>query len=203
MEPDDKCRIHGDAHSDYFCPEQGMGKKFWKLFNAFLAQNPGPEGEHKLARLADASIPTIRRWKNHESSPARVVVRLVIDQLEKYHKISQAQHRKKTLTVEEFKLACIFDDILTDEQVEVLMKMVVLNSEEEVLEFCAILHKYRPALEKKLAVELQNRKAVKSKASILKSALEGQRIPPEVQKTFNEIMKKQAEGLPPPRDHVR
>ncbi len=65
---------------------------------------------------------------------------------------------KKTLTVEEFKLACISDDKLTDEQVEILMNMVVLNSEEDVLEFCAILHKYRPALEEKFATEIIEKK---------------------------------------------
>lgn len=68
--------------------------------------------------------------------------------------MDQIKEQKKTLTLEEFKLACISDEELTDEQVNVLMKMVVLESEEEVLEFFAILHKHRPALEKKFAAEL-------------------------------------------------
>lgn len=55
----------------------------------------------------------------------------------------------RVLSVEQFKLACISDDVLTDEQVEVLMRNVVLASEEDVREFVAILHKYRPNLEKR------------------------------------------------------
>ncbi len=55
----------------------------------------------------------------------------------------------KTYTVEEFKLACISDDVLTDVQVQVLMQNVMLNSEEDVEEFVGILFKYRPALAKR------------------------------------------------------
>lgn len=60
----------------------------------------------------------------------------------------------KQISVEQFKLACIADTELSDEQVEVLMKFVVLESEEEVLEFCAILQKYRPNLEKKFTKQI-------------------------------------------------
>lgn len=58
------------------------------------------------------------------------------------------------LSVEQFKLACISDDVLTDEQVWVLMQRVVLNSKEDVREFSAILHKYRPNLEKRFFSKL-------------------------------------------------
>lgn len=60
----------------------------------------------------------------------------------------------RQISVKQFKLACIADNELSDEQVEVLMKLVVLNSEEGVLEFCAILQKYRPNLEKKFVKEM-------------------------------------------------
>src|SRR3989344_7093179 len=53
------------------------------------------------------------------------------------------------LTVEQFKLACISDDKFTDEQVWALMQNVVLGSEDDVLEFAAILNKYRPNLERR------------------------------------------------------
>ena len=55
----------------------------------------------------------------------------------------------KELSVEQFKLACISDDVLTDSQVWVLMQNVVLTSEEDVREFAMILHKYRPNLERR------------------------------------------------------
>lgn len=57
---------------------------------------------------------------------------------------------KPDLTVEQFKLACVMDDKFTDDQVWVLMQSVVLGSEEDVREFATILHKYRPALERRL-----------------------------------------------------
>ena len=60
----------------------------------------------------------------------------------------------KKLSVEQFKLACISDNVLTDEQVWVLMQDVVLNSEDDVREFAAILHKYRPILEKRFFPKL-------------------------------------------------
>ena len=53
------------------------------------------------------------------------------------------------VTIEQFKLACISDIEINDTQVEILMKKVVLESEKDVIEFCAILQKYRPELEKK------------------------------------------------------
>lgn len=52
----------------------------------------------------------------------------------------------KKLSVEQFKLACVSDDVLTDEQVMVLTRTVVLESEDDVLEFEAVLQKYRPNL---------------------------------------------------------
>ena len=55
----------------------------------------------------------------------------------------------KELSVEQFKLACISDDVLTDSQVWILMQNVVLTSEEDVREFAMILHKYRPSLERR------------------------------------------------------
>ncbi|MDP3792580.1 MAG: hypothetical protein Q8Q89_02515 [bacterium] len=55
----------------------------------------------------------------------------------------------KELSVEQFKLACVSDDTFTDDQVWVLMQSVVLTSEEDVREFAAILHKYRPNLERR------------------------------------------------------
>ena len=55
----------------------------------------------------------------------------------------------KELTVEQFKLTCVSDDVFTDEQVWTLMQNVVLTSEEDVREFAAVLHKYRPGLEKR------------------------------------------------------
>jgi len=55
----------------------------------------------------------------------------------------------KGLTVEQFKLACISDEKLTDNQVWVLMQNVQLGSEEDVREFAAVLHKYRPNLERR------------------------------------------------------
>ncbi len=66
--------------------------------------------------------------------------------------------RKEAVAIEEFKLACMAEEEFTDEQVNILMKTVVLGSEEEVVEFCAILRKYRPALEKKLLAELLKKK---------------------------------------------
>ena len=56
---------------------------------------------------------------------------------------------KGKLTVEQFKLACISDTEINDAKVEILMHKVVLESESDVVEFCAILRKYRPCLEKK------------------------------------------------------
>lgn len=56
---------------------------------------------------------------------------------------------KKLSSIEEFKLACISDDVLTDEQVWVLMQKVVLGSEGDVREFAEILHRYRPNLERR------------------------------------------------------
>lgn len=50
------------------------------------------------------------------------------------------------LSVEQFKLACVSDDVLTDEQVVVLTQTVALESESDVLEFEAVLQKYRPNL---------------------------------------------------------
>ena len=55
----------------------------------------------------------------------------------------------KELSVENFKLACISDDVLTDDQVWMLMQSVVLTSEEDVRELAGILHKYRPNLERR------------------------------------------------------
>ena len=55
----------------------------------------------------------------------------------------------KELSVEQFKLACISDNVLTDSQVWVLMQNVVLTSEEDVQEFAMILHTYRPNLERR------------------------------------------------------
>jgi hypothetical protein len=69
--------------------------KFWKLFNDFLDQNPGPEGESKLAHMVGASIPSIRRWKAKKIFPSRAVIRLTIDQLEKYNK--KRSKAKKTI----------------------------------------------------------------------------------------------------------
>lgn len=53
------------------------------------------------------------------------------------------------LTVEQFKLACVSDDVLTDEQVMVLAKKVVLSSEDDVREFATVVQKYRPNLERR------------------------------------------------------
>jgi len=100
-------------------------------------------------------------------------------------------------TIEQFKSACLAEDELTDDKVEAIMNDVVFNSEEDVKEFCAILHKYRPALEKKLAKKLPRRITEKT---VLKSVSE---IPPEVQETFKKLMKNLDEGLPHPRDHIR
>ncbi|MBI4119819.1 MAG: hypothetical protein HY456_03175 [Parcubacteria group bacterium] len=61
---------------------------------------------------------------------------------------------KSTFTLEQFKLACISDEEFTDEQVKVLSDKVVLQSEEEVVEFLAILNKYRPELLKKFTKEI-------------------------------------------------
>lgn len=52
------------------------------------------------------------------------------------------------LSVEQFKLACISDDVLTDEQVQILAEHVVIDSEDEVREFVAVIQKYRPNLVK-------------------------------------------------------
>ena len=53
------------------------------------------------------------------------------------------------LSVEQLKLVCISDNVLTDSQVWVLMQNVVLTSEEDVREFAMILHTYRPNLERR------------------------------------------------------
>ena len=55
----------------------------------------------------------------------------------------------KELTVEQFKLACISNNEFTDEQIWTLIQNVVLSSEEDVREFVAVLHKYRPDLEER------------------------------------------------------
>lgn len=52
-------------------------------------------------------------------------------------------------TVEQFKLACILTEEFTDAEVAFLMKDVVFESADEIIEFCAILRTYRPKLEKK------------------------------------------------------
>ena len=57
------------------------------------------------------------------------------------------------LSVEQFKLACVSDDVLTDDQVMVLARRVVMNSEDDVREFTAVVHKYRPNLEMKFFPE--------------------------------------------------
>ena len=53
------------------------------------------------------------------------------------------------LSVEQFKLACVSDDVLTDDQVMVLARRVVLNSEDDVREFAVVVNKYRPNLERR------------------------------------------------------
>lgn len=58
------------------------------------------------------------------------------------------------LSVEQFKLACVADEEFTDDQVYVLAKNVVLNSEDEILEFAAILDKYRPNLKRRFFSEI-------------------------------------------------
>lgn len=52
----------------------------------------------------------------------------------------------KQRSVEQFKLACVSYDVLTDEQVMVLAQRVVIRTEDEVREFVAVLEKYRPNL---------------------------------------------------------
>ena len=49
------------------------------LLNAFLSKNPG--GEEQLAREFDVSRPTITRWAKGETSPSRVMLRMVIPRL--------------------------------------------------------------------------------------------------------------------------
>lgn len=56
------------------------------------------------------------------------------------------ERNKQSLSVERFKLACISDNVLTDEQVLVLAQKVVISSEDEVREFAAVLQRYRPSL---------------------------------------------------------
>jgi hypothetical protein len=51
------------------------------LLIAFLSKNPGPEGEDKLARELDASIPTIRRWANGTTHPHPAMAKLLIERL--------------------------------------------------------------------------------------------------------------------------
>lgn len=58
------------------------------------------------------------------------------------------------LSVEQFKLACVADEEFTDNQVYVLAKNVVLNSEDDVLEFAAVLDKYRPNLKRRFFPEM-------------------------------------------------
>lgn len=53
-----------------------------------------------------------------------------------------------SLTLDQFKLALILNKEFTDYQIKSLMKRTILVSEEEVLELCAILSKYRPDLYK-------------------------------------------------------
>jgi len=67
---------------------------------------------------------------------------------------------KNTLTVENFKLLCLSDSEMTDEEIRVYFGMVPIKSEEEILEICNILHKYRPKVEKKLVSGLNRKKHV-------------------------------------------
>lgn len=47
-----------------------------QLLNEYLSNHPG--GEEQLARACDVSRPTIIRWAKGETSPSRVVLRMVI-----------------------------------------------------------------------------------------------------------------------------
>lgn len=59
-----------------------------------------------------------------------------------------------TLTVEHFKLACISEEF-SDADVNALMRNVVIESEDDVREFCAILKKYRPEVEKQFFANIK------------------------------------------------
>ena len=65
------------------------------------------------------------------------------------------QESRRTYTLEDLKLVCIQTDEFTDDEVwEFFVKNVILSSEEDIKEFCAILHKYRPAVEERYVAEM-------------------------------------------------
>ncbi|MFH1036473.1 MAG: hypothetical protein V1756_00180 [Patescibacteria group bacterium] len=71
---------------------------------------------------------------------------------------SEGFKRREPVTLEGFKVCCISEEF-SDEQLDTLMGMLILEFEEDVVEFCAILHKYRPALEKKFAENLKKKQS--------------------------------------------
>ena len=127
------------------CPTEGFTKMCSKCGRIYCFGHFGRHREeaHNLCYLCDEELPCPEHSSNIKSK-----------------KVEQ----RKALTLEEFKLACISDEELADEQVSPLMRMVVLGSEEEVLKLCTILHKYRPEVEKKFAEELKESGAVTSPA---------------------------------------
>ena len=63
-------------------------------------------------------------------------------------------NQKGPRTLQEFKIVCVSCEEFTDDEAEVLMKNVQFESEDDVVEFFAMLKKYRPELEKKIAAEI-------------------------------------------------
>ncbi len=66
-------------------------------------------------------------------------------------------NQKGPRTLQEFKLVCIACEEFTDAETEILMQNVALESEEDVVEFFAMLKHYRPELEKKIAAGFSTR----------------------------------------------
>lgn len=58
------------------------------------------------------------------------------------------------ISLQQFKLICILQDEFTDEEVSQLMLEVIIESEEDLKEFCGVLHKYRPEIEDGLIMHL-------------------------------------------------
>ena len=67
---------------------------------------------------------------------------------------------RKPITLENFRLFCISDEEMTDEEIRSCLGMVFPKSEEEISEVCNILHKYRPVLERKLIKQLNGKRCV-------------------------------------------
>ena len=51
-----------------------------------------------------------------------------------------------TLTVEQFKLACIDDETFTDTEVKILLDKVIITTEKDIENLMTFLEKYRPKL---------------------------------------------------------